>query len=103
MKSSVHSVYVTILVKEYQVACKPEEKHALLLAAKDLDARMRQVRNAGTVVGVDRIAVMVALNLCHELQSRQEQVDAFPETHAGRMLEKLERALDSTPENSSTK
>ena len=98
MKSNIHSVNVTILDKDYQVACQPEEKPALLRAARELDARMRRVRNAGSVVGVDRIAVMVALNLCHELQDKQEQVNAPPAEQVTRLLEKLDRALGSETE-----
>lgn len=60
-------VQVKILDKDFQVACPVEERDALLLAAHELDKRMRQVRNSGAMVGIDRVAVMVALNLCHEL------------------------------------
>jgi len=67
-----HRVYVTILDKEYQIACPAEERDALHRAANELDARMRAIRNAGSVIGLERIAVMAALNLCHELQQIQK-------------------------------
>lgn len=97
MTEHVKRVCVRILEKEYQIACKPNEKNALLAAADELDARMRKVRNSGSIVGVDRIAVMVALNLCHELQQCREQ---SPETQPSsetlaRLADKLERALQS--------
>lgn len=60
-------VRVTILGKEYQVACPPEERADLYASANLLDERMRTVRDGGRVVGADRIAVMVALNLAHEM------------------------------------
>ena len=52
--------------KEYVVACPYDERSALLDAAEFLNARMREIRDSGKVVGLDRIAVMAALNLAHE-------------------------------------
>jgi len=84
-------VTVRILDKEYQVACKPEEKAALLNAAQELDKRMRQVRNSGaTALGLDRIAVMVALNLCHELQQERGKI---PSNTLQKITDKLDSAL----------
>jgi cell division protein ZapA len=60
-------VSVRILEKEYQVACLPEERSELLDSAEYLNLKMREIRDAGNIVGLDRIAVMVALNLAHEL------------------------------------
>lgn len=73
-------VSVLILEKEYQVACRPEERHDLRRAASELDERMRAAKKAGNIVGLDRIAIMVALNLCHELQSKSAADLADPET-----------------------
>ena len=53
--------------KEYVVACPYEERSALLDSAEFLNSRMREIRDSGKVVGHDRIAVMVALNLANEL------------------------------------
>ena len=60
-------VSVRILEKEYQVACLPEERSELLDSAEYLNGKMREIRDAGNIVGLDRIAVMAALNLAHEL------------------------------------
>ncbi len=60
-------VSVRILEKEYVVACPHEERAALLDAAEFLTGRMREIRDSGKVVGLDRIAVMAALNLANEL------------------------------------
>jgi len=73
-------VSVLILDKEYQVACPPDERHELIRAASELDERMRAAKKAGNIVGLDRIAIMVALNLCHELQSKRGTNLADPET-----------------------
>ena len=60
-------VSVRVLDREYQVACPVEERSDLLDSAEYLDAQMREVRDTGKVVGLDRIAVISALNLANEL------------------------------------
>lgn len=59
-------VTVRILERDYQIGCPPEEREALLNAADYLSQQMTEVRDSGRVVGVERIAVMVALNIAHE-------------------------------------
>ena len=59
-------VSVRIMEKEYVIACPYDERSALLDAAEFLNTRMREIRDSGRVVGIDRIAVMAALNLAHE-------------------------------------
>ena len=60
-------VSVRILEKEYQVACLPEERSELLDSAEFLNLKMREIRDGGNIIGLDRIAVMAALNLANEL------------------------------------
>ena len=60
-------VSVRILEKEYQVSCPANERTDLLDAAEMLNAKMREIRDSGKVVGLDRIAVMAALNIANEL------------------------------------
>ncbi|HET8850377.1 MAG TPA: cell division protein ZapA [Marinobacter sp.] len=67
MSPSPTTVEVRILDKEYLVACPPEEQDALRRAAKHLDSKMREIRASGKVFGTERIAVMAALNITHEL------------------------------------
>ncbi len=66
MNTGTEQVKVRILDHDYQVACPPEEREALLKAADYLSRNMAEVRDSGRVVGMDRIAVMVALNLAHQ-------------------------------------
>ena len=66
-------VAVRILEREYQVACPPEERDHLLDSAAYLNARMKEIRDGGKVSGADRIAVMAALNIAHELIQLQQQ------------------------------
>ena len=67
-------VSVRVLDREYQVACPAEERSDLLDSAEYLDARMREVRDTGKVVGLDRIAVISALNIANELINRMNDV-----------------------------
>jgi cell division protein ZapA len=60
-------VTVRILEKEYHVACPAQEKSDLLASAELLNSKMREIRDSGKVVGLDRVAVMAALNLADEL------------------------------------
>jgi cell division protein ZapA len=89
-------VSVRILEKEYQVACLPEERSELLDSAEFLNTKMREIRDGGNIVGLDRIAVMAALNLSHELLKLRNRGDAA-QGDVGRkvrqMRERVETAL----------
>ncbi|MFN2287654.1 MAG: cell division protein ZapA [Chromatocurvus sp.] len=61
------TVSVTILDKSYQVACPEDQQADLVLSANYLDSQMRAIRDSGKVIGLERIAVMAALNISHEL------------------------------------
>lgn len=90
--NNIQTVTVTILGKEYQVACPVEEQMELMQAAKQLDERMRSIRQGGSVIGLERIAVMAALNLSHELlQANQET--AVNERMVNRVANKLDASL----------
>lgn len=66
-------VKVHILDREFMVAAPPEQQADLHESARQLDARMREIRDGGRVVGTDRIAIMAALNLMHELLEARSQ------------------------------
>ena len=65
--SVIKPVDVSIMGREFTVSCTDEERPGLLDAVNYLDKKMHDIRDAGKVVGVERIAIMVALNLSHEL------------------------------------
>ena len=69
-------VTVRILDRDYHVACPPDERESLLKAADLLSQEMSEVRDSGRVVGMDRIAVMVALNLAHQFLQAESERDA---------------------------
>jgi cell division protein ZapA len=66
-EASLARVSVRILEKEYQFACAVDERAALLDSAEYLNAEMKKIRDSGKVIGLDRIAVMAALNMANEL------------------------------------
>ena len=63
----MENLSVSILGREYRLACSPDEKDALLRSAQLVDTKMQAIREAGKVMGADRIAVMAALQFAHEL------------------------------------
>lgn len=99
MSEDVSRVSVRILDKDYQIACPPEERSGLLDAAEFLNTKMREVRDGGRVVGLDRIAVMVALNLADELLQERGAAQAIDEDVNHRLQtlrERLEVALSES-------
>ncbi len=97
MSESARPLSVRILEKEYLVACAPDERTDLLDSAEFLNGRMKEIRDGGKIVGLDRIAVMAALNLAHEvLQLRARDTGAEQET--GHRLKALRERVESALE-----
>ena len=89
-------VTVRILEKEYQIACPPGERNALLDSAELLNARMREIRDTGKVVGLDRIAVMAALNMANELlrsRAKGDLLEGDAKLRLQAIRERVESAL----------
>ena len=79
-------VSVNILDREFLIGCTPEEKPGLLAAASYLDTKMREIRSNARSAGVERIAVMAALNIAHELI----QLRAHNESDHGSLAQHLQ-------------
>ena len=94
---STDTVTVNILSNEYQIACPADEREALMQAASNLDERMRDIRSAGTIIGLERIAILAALNLSHELLQEKDKVRDSNSDHQAlqRRNEKVDKALES--------
>lgn len=71
--STSDNVTILVLDKEYQVHCPPDQRDALVRAALELDQRMRTIRQSGNVIGLERIAIMAALNLSYDLLDEQHR------------------------------
>ncbi len=88
---------VHILDKEYLVACADDEREALYASAEFLSQKMTEIRDSGRIVGADRIAVMAALNLAHELLEQRHSRDEFQHSISSRiraLQDKIELALN---------
>jgi cell division protein ZapA len=91
--SNSEPVGVRVLDREYTVGVSAEERDGLLAAARLLDARMRELRGNNRMVALDRIAVLAALNLAHEVQQLRQERESQQRELAG-TLEALNRRLD---------
>lgn len=88
------TVQIYLLGKEYQIACAEDQLTDLKLAAKHLDQQMRKVRDSGKVIGLERIAIMTALNLSHDLLNGQgDELQAMKSNEA--RLANLNDKLDA--------
>lgn len=91
-------VSVRILEKEYQVACPANERTNLLDSAEILNSKMREIRDSGKVVGLDRIAVMAALNMANELlhaRARDRDIEGNFSQRIKLIADRVESALGS--------
>ena len=77
MSANAKPVRVHIMDKEYLVACPDNEREALYASAEFLTEKMKEIRDSGKVVGADRIAVMAALNMAHELLENRHLKDDY--------------------------
>ena len=93
MTERMARVSVRILEKKYQVACLPEERAELLDSAEYLNARMREIRDHGSIVGLDRIAVIAALNISHELLKLRGRGE-FESTGVGQKVRQLRERVE---------
>ncbi|GAB3748833.1 cell division protein ZapA [Lysobacter olei] len=91
--SASHPVTIRILDREYTVGCEPDERDGLLAAAKVLDGKMREIRGNNRMAALDRVAVLAALNLAHELQLARTE-NAGRDRELARSLGDLQRKLD---------
>ena len=87
------SVSITILDKEYRVACPPEEQDSLQASANELNRKLSEIKRKGAVIGTERIAIMAALNLCHEMLAGKSLLVEHDELNT--RIESLSEKIDS--------
>ena len=93
-------VNIKVLDKDYRIACPAAEQGDLVASARLLDARMREIRRTGRVIGTDRIAVLAALNITNELLQLQRALSGSEPLHArrlGRLQERIDEGLSGEP------
>jgi len=95
MSADTSTLEVFILDKSYRISCPENEKESLRNAARYLDQRMREIRSAGKVIGLERIAVIAGLNITHELltASQQAEAEASSQADLSRLIHKIDRTL----------
>lgn len=93
MADAPKTLEVSILGRNYKVACEDGEREALLQAVAYVDGKMGEIKNSGKVAGTERIAVMAALNIAHELLSTKLG-GGFDLGQAKRRIASIEATLD---------
>lgn len=91
MSEAPTTVNVKILDKDYQVACPADEVDALTASASYLDGQMKNIRDTGKIFGLDRIAVMAALNITNEYLSKQHIVETTEHLVGSKVMTLTER------------
>ncbi|HMH18016.1 MAG TPA: cell division protein ZapA [Burkholderiales bacterium] len=94
MNQKAKTLDVTIMGRTYKVACSEEERNALLSAVAYLDRKMTEIKSAGRVASAERIAVMAALNITHELLSSRNNASGFDMEGLRRRMAAMEATLD---------
>ncbi len=95
MSSDKNTTEITLLDRQYLIACLPEEQEALVQAARYLNGKMLEIRQAGKILSMERLAIMAALNITHELiQLGKQNQDSLVQVQ--RLTEKLAQAVDET-------
>ena len=93
MKDGGRAIEVNILDRTLKIACREEEKADLLRAVEVLDAKMREIRGQSKVLSVERIAIMAALNLAHDLLIAQ-RASGFDTEAFQRRMKNMAEAID---------
>jgi cell division protein ZapA len=94
MNQKSKTLDVTIMGRTYKVACSDDERNALLSAVAYLDRKMTEIKSAGRVASAERIAVMAALNIAHELLSSRNHASGFDMEGLRRRMAAMEATLD---------
>ena len=90
----INTLDVTILDREFRVACPNEERAELLDAVAYLDKNMREIRDAGKITSIERIAIMAALNIAHELLTMRLG-NGFDMSDFKRRMETMQAAIET--------
>lgn len=99
MTEQFAQVSVRILDKEYQVACPLDERTDLLDSAEILNTKMREIRDSGRIVGLDRIAVMAALNMANDLihaKARDQELEGGISSRLKMISDRVDHVLSET-------
>ena len=93
MSSNPKPINVTLLDKEYLIACTDEERDLLHRAIELLNLKMREVKASGKVIGSERIAVMAALHIAHDLLQYKDRNESYT-TSVDNLIRRLQNKID---------
>ncbi len=90
---SSKGVNISIMGRDFSVACPPDEQEALLEAARYLDGNMKDIQKTGKIIGAERIAIMAALNITNDLLKLQKATEG--QLHVQERLNTLQDRIDA--------
>jgi|TARA_B110000483_G_scaffold228870_1_gene292223 cell division protein ZapA len=93
MPSDAQTVTITLMDKQYQINCDPQEREELLESARMLNQNMLEIRQSGGVIGLERIAIIAGLNVAHEMVKSQNSGATSELVSSG--IERLRDKIDS--------
>jgi cell division protein ZapA len=99
MAEETDTVNISILGRDYQISCPPSEEEALRKSAKYLDKQMSKVKSRGSTLAYEKVAVMAALNICHELLQQSQEAENSDSSFVDKiqtLQEKVEVALQNS-------
>ena len=88
------TINVTIMGREVRVTCPDDEREELLQSVSYLDKKMREIRDSGKVIGSERVAIMAALNITHELLTTRIR-GGFDMGEFKRRIDRMQESLDT--------
>lgn len=94
MSKDTIPVTIEIMDKEFRIACIEGEQESLFTSARYVDRKMREIKASGKVIGIDKVAMMAALNIAHELL-QQQQVQNQGANVLGQRIRGLQRKIES--------
>jgi cell division protein ZapA len=99
MAEEADTINISILGRDYQISCPPSEEEALRKSAKYLDKQMSKVKSRGSTLAYEKVAVMAALNICHELLQQSQEAENTDSSFVDKiqtLQEKVEVALQNS-------
>jgi len=93
MSADPKGLQINVMGREFRVACPEDEQKGLLEAVDYLNRKMSEIRDAGKVIGLERIAIMAALNIAHEFLTAKPG-GAFDIAEIKRRMNRMETVID---------
>lgn len=102
MNQEAKSLTVTLLDKDFRIQCAPGDEQELLASAEYLNQKMLEIRNSGKLIGLDKIALMAAMNISHELVQAKSQLEQKGEVLDKRLALLQDKVKNAISRNAST-